>query len=803
MDNQVRLLLNKVSSGGFLTKNDAYFLANQARTSELVEYAHELTIQGHGNRVSYSRKVFIPLTRLCRNHCGYCTFATSPKKVSSPFLSANEVLDIAIAGAKAGCGEALFTLGERPELRYPQAQDALKSMGYETTIEYLTAMAQLVFTKTGLLPHINPGTMSRKEVALLRNASASLGIMLESTADRLHLPGGPHWRCPDKLPNRRLDTLRYAGELSAAVTSGILIGIGETREERIDALLSLREIHQEFGHLQEVIIQNFRAKPGTIMANAPEPDVTDQAWTIAMARLIFGADMSIQAPPNLRPNELKQLLSAGINDWGGISPVTQDHVNPEADWPQIDALALETSRSGRQLVQRLPLIPAYVQNVENWVSPTIATAIRRAADARGFARCGNWFAGRGDSPDQALDAIMSPGTLSAPTAAIDAILKLIKAGKEPTENEVTQLFYTEGNDLVAVIHAADALRRTQVGKTVTYVRNCNINYTNICQYRCGFCAFAKGSTAASLRGPAYILSANKVAERAQEAWSRGATEVCMQGGIHPHYDGNTYLELVAAVKQSVPDMHVHAFSPLEVLHGAQTLKLSIKEFLQKLYEAGLRSLPGTAAEILDDEVRNIICPDKLDTQQWLEVMQTAHEVGIRTTATMMFGHVERPEHWARHLLQIRNLQSRTGGFTEFVPLPFVHMESPLWHKGLSRSGPTLREAILVHAVSRLVLSSLIPNIQTSWVKMGREGASLCLQAGANDLGGTLMYESITRAAGGSNGQIINDDELNVITKSIQRPLRQRTTLYKPIPTDLKNSFYGHTPLPLNQSSHVS
>lgn len=780
MPKQSLLLLTKARAGVSLSADEIYVLASEAAPEELMACAEELTIKGHGRRIGYSRKVFIPLTRLCRNHCGYCTFATSPKKVASPYLSAEEVLDIARAGAQAGCREALFTLGERPELRYPQAQAALEAMGYNNTFEYVAAMAQRVFDETGLLPHINPGTMSREEMAPLREVSASLGIMLESTAERLHERGGPHWRCPDKLPQARLDTLRHAGELSAAITSGILIGIGETREERIDALLALRDLHREYGHLQELIIQNFRAKPGTLMANAPEPDIADQAWTIAMTRLIFGADMSIQAPPNLRPDELSQLVRAGINDWGGISPVTQDHVNPEAAWPQIESLAAETARLGRQLLQRLPLIPTYVRRLETWVAPAMATAIRHLADARGFARSDNWHAGHGDEPGNATVALLNGTSTSPASPEIARMIERAEAGEALDEAEIVQLFEVEGNDLAAVIRAADSLRQTTVGDKVTYARNCNINYTNICQYRCGFCAFAKGSTAVNLRGPAYRLDADSVATRAQEAWSRGATEVCMQGGIHPHYNGNTYLELVAAVKQAVPDMHVHAFSPLEVLHGSETLGLSLTAYLKKLHQAGLRTLPGTAAEVLDDEVRDILCPDKLNTEQWLEVMEAAHTVGIRTTATLMFGHVERPEHWARHLLRIRNLQAQTGGFTEFVPLPFVHMESPIWHKGRARSGPTLRESVLMHAVSRLALHPLIPNIQTSWVKMGREGAALCLQAGANDLGGTLMYESITRAAGGSNGQLLADPELQAIAASVDRPLRQRTTLYQPV-----------------------
>lgn len=801
MANTTQYLLEKALRGEeSLSAEEIHRVAAEARQDELVACAEAITLEGHGRRMSYSPKVFIPLTRLCRNSCGYCTFATSPKKVPSPYLSKSEVLEIARAGKQAGCHEALLTLGERPELRYPQAGEALSAMGFRSTFEYVEAMAKAIFEETGLLPHINPGTMSKDEMAPLRSVAASLGIMLESTAERLHEQGGPHWRCPDKLPQARLETLKHAGELAIAITSGILIGIGETREERIDALLALRTLHQQYGHMQEVIIQNFRAKPGTPMADAPEPAVADQAWTIAMARLIFGAGMSIQAPPNLRPGELSQLVRAGINDWGGISPVTQDHVNPEAAWPQIDHLATRTAGLGRHLLKRLPLVPSFVRQVERWTSPTIAQAIRRAADCWGYARGNDWFAGRGDTPSESagLELVQS-GTEPKATPEIASLLDRARKGDELSELEIVRLFEVEGENLRAVIKSANELRKVVVGEPVTYVRNCNINYTNICQYRCGFCAFAKGKTAANLRGPAYRLDTVAVAERAREAWSRGATEVCMQGGIHPEYNGNTYLELISAVKEAVPEMHIHAFSPLEVLHGAQTLGLGLKEYLTRLRKAGLRTLPGTAAEILDEEVRAVLCPDKITTDQWLEVMRTAHEVGLRTTATIMFGHVERPEHWARHLLRVRSLQAQTGGFTEFVPLPYVHMESPIWHKGRARSGPTLRESVLMHAVSRLVLHTLIPNIQTSWVKMGRDGATLCLEAGANDLGGTLMYESITRAAGGSNGQLLNDPDLQAITASVNRPLQQRNTLYRLIASPVHfRPFFEQNRIPASE-----
>lgn len=770
-------MLALARDGARLSAEQLHALAADAPQAELIATAESLTLRGHGRRVGYSRKVFIPLTRLCRNACGYCTFATSPRALASAYLSPDEVLEIAHRGAKAGCREALFTLGEKPELRYRTAREQLARQGYGSTVDYLAAMAERVHRETGLLPHVNAGNLSAAELALLRPHAVSMGIMLESSSERLCERDGPHWNCPDKWPSTRLATLEAAGAAAVAMTSGILIGIGETRTERVQSLLALRTVHERHGNLQEVIVQNFRAKPRTAMARASEPTVDDHAWTIAIARLVFGPGMSIQAPPNLRPGELEPLVRAGVNDWGGISPVTIDHVNPEAAWPQLDQLAADTRACGRNLVERLALVPAFARDAGRWVAGGMRSAVTRLTDAEGFARPDGWHAGTGQAPTEPVAGLVVHATRCVATPEVAELIARACAGEELDETGIVRLFAARDADFGAVIQAADALRAEVVGDGVSFVRNCNINYTNICKHRCGFCAFAKSRSADSLRGPAYRLEAAEVARRAEEAWSRGAGEVCLQGGIHPHYTGQTYLDLAQAVKAAVPQMHIHAFSPLEILHGAATLGLRTVDFLARLRNAGLRSLPGTAAEILDDEVRAVICPDKLDTAQWFDVMRDAHRVGIRSTATIMFGHVEQPHHWARHLLRIRRLQTETGGFTELVPLPFVHMESPLWHKGLARSGPTLREAVLMHAVSRLVLHPLIPNIQTSWVKMGRDGAALCLRAGANDLGGTLMYESITRAAGGTNGQLMEEADMHSIAAGIGRPLRERTTLY--------------------------
>ena len=756
----------------------------QLDSATLLPAAEELTLAGHGRAVTYSRKVFIPLTQLCRDVCHYCTFAKAPRALASPFMTLEQVLEVASAGAAAGCQEALFTLGDKPELRYTAARRFLESRGFETTLDYVAAIAAEVHARTGLLPHLNPGIMTRADLEKLRRVSVSMGLMLESAAERLSGRGGPHWGSPDKRPSARLATLEAAGEAGVPFTTGLLIGIGETRRERIEALLAIRSLHQRFGHIQEVIVQNFRAKPGTRMAHAPEPPLEEHLWTVAVARLLLGPGMSIQAPPNLQPGALAALLRAGVNDWGGVSPVTPDHVNPEAPWPHLESLAAQTRAAGRVLLERLAITPAFVRQGARWLDESLRTAVVRRADSLGRARADTriekWHAGAGNPVPQSAKEWLAwdsaDSATPAPSAAVQRILDRARRGQELAEPEVVALFQAQGADLQAVLRAADALRAQIVGPAVTYVVNRNINYTNICLYHCGFCAFSK-SGSRSLRGAAYLLDLEEVARRAAEAWERGATEVCLQGGIHPSFTGRTYFDVVAAVKGAAKGIHVHAFSPLEITHGAQTLGLSLETYLAKLRAAGLSTLPGTAAEILDDEIRSIICPDKLKTAEWLDVMRAAHTVGLRSTATIMFGHVEQPCHWARHLLRVRALQQATGGFTEFVPLPFVHMEAPMWRKGLARNGPTFREAVMMHAVARLVLHPHIHNIQASWVKMGADGVALCLQAGANDFGGTLMNESITRAAGGINGQELTAEDMCEKTAAIGRPLAQRTTLY--------------------------
>jgi FO synthase len=746
-----------------------------APLEELCAEARRLRDEGHGSLVTYSPKVFIPLTKLCRDVCHYCTFAKPPRRGEQAYLTIDDVLEIARAGVAAGCTEALFTLGDKPELRYRAAREELAVLGCKTTLEYLGRAAGSVLEETGLVPHLNPGVLTPADLQMLRPVSASMGLMLETTAERLSRRGGPHFGSPDKLPAGRLATLRAAGQARIPFTTGILIGIGETRAERLEALRTLGELAKRYGHVQEVIVQNFRAKAGTRMATAAEPSLEELLWTIAVARIVLGARMHVQAPPNLSYEDFPRLLDAGIDDWGGISPVTLDHVNPEARWPEIKRLRAATESRGLRLAPRLPVYPEWIDG--EWIEPQVMPAVLRASDGHGYAREERW----------------SPGeTGSVPFVPRNALP--IDTSDELGEDELVRLFAARGRDRDRVFAAADRLRQEACGNDVSYVVTRNIQYTNVCYFRCGFCAFSKGRLAANLRGLPYLVPHGEIVRRAEEAWDRGATEVCLQGGIHPSFTGEYYESVVRTIKESVPELHVHAFSALEVWQGAATLQLSLDEYLSRLRGAGLGSLPGTAAEILDDEVRRLICPDKITTSQWLQVHDTAHRVGLRSNVTMMFGHVESPRHWARHLIRAREQQECSGGFTEFVPLPFVHMEAPIWLRGRARSGPTWSETMLVHAVARLALHPRITNIQASWVKLGPHGVAAALRAGVNDLGGTLMNESISRSAGARHGQEMSPERMEALIRSAGRVPRQRTTLYGDAPADRRAASFDAAPL---------
>jgi len=838
----MRRALARARDGKPLDQAEATVLlhARGASLQALLQHAKRtrdagLEAAGRPGVITYSKKVFIPLTRLCRDRCAYCTFATVPGRLDSPFLSPDEVLDIAAKGAGLGCKEALFTLGDRPEARWRQARDWLDEHGYDDTLSYVRAMAIRVLEETGLLPHLNPGVLTWQDFQRLKPVAPSMGMMLETTATRLfEAKGGPHYGSPDKDPKVRLRVLEDAGRSNVPFTTGILIGIGETLAERADSIFAIRKVSREYNGIQEVIVQNFRAKPDTKMRDTPDAELEDLAATIAVTRLVLGPKARIQAPPNLVGDQHQLILDAGIDDWGGVSPLTPDHVNPERPWPHIDDLAQLTAGAGYALTERLTIYPPYIR--EPWLDPRLARHVAALADpATGLAReaalpqglpwqepdggwgessgridlhvsidtigrthdrredfsevYGDWellseravAAAGGGQPDSRpgpAGAKGAPAVPAVPAAARpgEVAAALRQAERDPaalTDDQAIALLGADGDDLDALAGIADGLRREVNGDDVTFVVTRNINFTNVCYTGCRFCAFAQRRTDAD----AYTLSLDQIGERAEEAWAAGATEVCMQGGIHPDLPGTAYFDIAAEVRRRCPDMHVHAFSPMEVMNGVARTGLPLREWLSRAREAGVGSLPGTAAEILDDDVRWVLTKGKLPAADWVNVITTAHEMGIRTTATMMYGHVDTPAHWVGHLRVIRGIQERTGGFTEFVLLPFVHTSAPIYLAGLARPGVTRRENRAVHAVSRLLLHGAIDSIQCSWVKLGDELCRDVLRGGVNDLGGTLMEETISRMAGADNGSFKTISDLRAIVAPLGRPLRQRTTLY--------------------------
>ena len=768
-------------------------------TADLMTLARKIRDQAFGSRITFSPKVFIPLTMLCRDKCGYCTFAQPPARLENPYLSPEQVLAIAKQGAKFGCHEALFTLGERPELRYEVAKDWLRQNNYDSTVHYLHDMAELVLRETGLLPHANAGALYRDELAMLRRVSPSQGMMLESLRDDLDC----HRGAPDKEPQRRLDTLNFAGQLNIAFTTGILVGIGETRQDRIVALEAIAESHAKHGHIQEVIVQNFLPKPLTIMQREKPCPQDEYLWSIAAARIILPPEIHLQAPPNLS-DDFGVLLDAGIDDWGGVSPVTADHVNPERPWPSLEKLRAATEKREKALAPRLTIYPEFANSPTKWLDDSLHFKVLDRSDAEGLGRddpgqvwpekvtaadvvhdgaevvlighrSTQWYSGANNPPPVLISAQIENKKISGPIAEV---LRGVELQQEVGQNEIVTLFGARGAEVSAVAQLADSLRAQAVGDVVTWVHNRNINYTNVCTFKCKFCGFSKGPLSLNLRGTPYLLTLDDIAARASEAWQLGATEVTLQGGIHPDFDGDYYIDVARAVKTAVPEMHIHGFTALEVTEGAKRLGEPLHDYIIRLKEAGLASLPGTAAEILDDDVRAIICSDKINTEEWLECHRVAHKAGLRSNITIMFGSVEHPQSWAKHIVRTRDLQKETGGFTEFVGLPFVHMASPIYLQHKSRRGPTFRETVLMHAIARIAYRGHIDNIQVSWTKIGHAGATQLLQAGCNDLGGTLMNENISRAAGASHGQEMNEESFRAITSPLGRTLRQRSTLYE-------------------------
>lgn len=841
--NSMRRALKRARDGVALDVTEAAVLL-QARGADLDDLAASaarvrdagLDAAGRPGVITYSKSVFIPLTRLCRDKCHYCTFVTVPGKLRRAghgmFMSPDEVLDIARRGAGLGCKEALITLGDKPEDRWPEAREWLDAHGYDDTIAYVRAISIRILEETGLLPHLNPGVMSWTDFQRLKPVAPSMGMMLETTATRLWSePGGPHFGSPDKEPAVRLRVLEDAGRSSVPFTSGLLIGIGETYEERADSLFALRRISRAHHGIQELIIQNFRAKPDTAMRGMPDAELDELIATVAVARHIMGPAACLQAPPNLVAGEYGRLIGAGIDDWGGVSPLTIDHVNPERPWPQIELLRERSAEAGFELRERLCVYPEFVQRGEPWLDPRLLPHVRALADPRtGLALPDAVVEGRpwqepeevftssgrtdlhhsidtegrtGDRREDfdtvygdwaALREAAAPGMVPS-RIDTDVRAALATAADDPTkltDDEALALLHADGPALDALCRIADDVRRAAVGDDVTYIVTRNINFTNVCYTGCRFCAFAQRRTDAD----AYTLSLEQVADRAAQAWDVGAVEVCMQGGIHPDLPGTAYFDIARAVKERVPGMHVHAFSPMEVVNGATRTGLSIREWLIAAKEAGLDTIPGTAAEILDDEVRWVLTKGKLPAATWIEVVTTAHELGIRSSSTMMYGHVDQPRHWLGHFRTLSRIQQRTGGFTEFVTLPFIHTNAPVYLAGIARPGPTTRDNRAVMAMARLLLHPHIPNIQTSWVKLGTEGAAEMLRSGANDLGGTLMEETISRMAGSSYGSYKSVGELIAVAEAAGRPARPRTTLYGEVPQERQHAAAasdGHLP----------
>ncbi len=835
MDNALRRALRRARDGVALDATEAEVLLS-AREDALVDLCvsaarvrdQGLADAGRPGVVTYSRKVFIPLTRLCRDRCHYCTFAATPNRVASPFLSPDEVLAIATQGAALGCKEALFTLGDRPEERWPAAREWLDAHGYDSTLAYVRAMAILVLERTGLLPHLNPGVMSWAELQRLKPVAPSMGMMLETTSRRLFEdPHGAHFGSPDKDPAVRLRVLEDAGRTNIPFTTGILIGIGETHAERVDSIFAIRRISRQYSGIQEVIVQNFRAKPDTAMARMPDAEIADLAATVAVARLVLGPRVRIQAPPNLIGDEYALLLAAGIDDWGGVSPLTPDHVNPERPWPQIEELAARSRAAGFELRERLTVYPPYVVTGEPWLDPRVVPHVSALAQPDGLADESAVLQGipwqepedawhsdgrvdlhvavdtEGRTSDRRedfdsvygdWDAVREEAVRTSAPVRLDADVAaaLRSAERDPaalSDEHALALLHADGVELDAVATLADALRREVNGGDVTYVVNRNINFTNVCYTGCRFCAFAQRRTDAD----AYTLSLDQVGDRAEEAWALGATEVCMQGGIHPDLPGTAYFDIVREVKKRVPEMHVHAFSPMEVVNGASRTGLSIREWLTEAKDAGLGSIPGTAAEILDDDVRWLLTKGKLPAATWIEVITTAHEIGLRSSSTMMYGHVDNPSHWLGHFRTLARIQQQTGGFTEFVALPFIHTNAPIYLAGVARPGPTTRENRAVHAAARILLHGLIDNIQCSWVKLGVDGSRQMLTGGVNDLGGTLMEETISRMAGSQHGSAKTVAQLAELVSALPgRTTRQRDTLYGEVSAERRAAAHTFT-----------
>jgi FO synthase len=730
-------------------------------------------------RVTFSRNLTLSLSRTCQCYCKYCAFATHQAHLHEP----DEVIELLDGAARRQVKELLVLTGERPEVN-PEVAERLRAFGHEDFTGYVAWVCERGLER-GLLPHTNLGVLSARDLARLREVTASQGLMLESVNPSLVA----HQGSPTKHPERRLETIRAAGELRIPFTSGILVGIGESPDERVAALEALAEVHAEHGHLQEVILQNFvphrryhGEEPADIAAGAADdywrtglhapPELEPPAWATPidideMRRLVREArrllpGVGVQVPPNLA-DWWPELVAAGATDLGGLS-ANGDHISPEHPFPSPHQVRKRLAADGVALTERLCVYPQYID--EEWMAQGVLDVVKRSywsfIPRRGSGRQEPPFAIRSD--------LVGPAVEHA------------RDGEWLSRGELTALFAETRPEAIEDMRAgADELRAHLAGETVTFVVNRNINVSNICTVGCAFCGFGQGK-----RSPdAYEHSEEEFRRRVREAIDYGATEICMQSGIHPDWDLGEYERWLRVAKDEAPHIHLHAYSPMEVAHMSDVSGLAPRAVFERLREAGLDSTPGTAAEVLHDGVRQRISPNKLPVARWVEVIEASHAAGLRSTVTVMFGHVEEPWELAEHMRVVRELQERTGGFTEFVPLSFIPFHTLLGRThGIEEIS---REENLKHtAAFRLALGHSVRSLQASWVKMGLDAATEALRWGVNDLGGTLMEENISRLAGSYHGVRLDPPELIAAAHRAGRPAAERTTLY-----DIR----AHHPLP--------
>lgn len=753
---------------------------------------------GRPGVITYSRKVFVPLTTLCRDRCHYCVFVDTPsqllKKHKPAYMSAEQVLAVARQGAALGCKEALLTLGDRPEDRWPEARAWLDAHGYSSTLDYVGAMARLITAETGLLAHLNPGVMSHAELLALRPTAPSMGMMLETTSRRLfEVAGQVHFGSPDKDPALRLRVVDDAGRARVPFTTGILVGIGETLRDRAESLVALRDAHERHGHVQEVIVQNFRAKPRTAMRGAPDAALLEYVAAVAVARLVLGPRMRVQVPPNLSdPDEFALLVRAGADDWGGVSPLTADHVNPERPWPHLADLAARTAELGFDLRERLTAHPEYIREPEVWLDPALHAPVAALAEpVSGLAAVTD----SGKAPVSAapasspaarhLNLSQPPATAGATTGATTAgadVRRLAEtAASDPLaldDAEWETLLRATGADLDALAATADDVRRYTVGEAVTLVVNRNLTST-------GFRAAG--------RAAADEFDLDDVAAIAADAQDLEATEICVQGRLPDAEDPHTYLEIARTVKAAAPGIHLHAYRPQDVRDLADRGGLGLAGALAALRDAGVDTVPGTGVKVLSERVRALIAPGDLDIDAWIETITAAHGAGLRSSSVLFYGHVETATERIAHLRRLRALQTDTAGFTEFVPIP---LPAPLGGLPLVPGRAPLDEHRAMVAVSRLLLSGSIPHIQIPWTRVGRDAAAALLQSGGDDLGGTLLDGRVRPEAGVEVGLELPVADAAALAARLFRPFRLRTTDYRtPLPRTAPRSPVRPGPQP--------